>query len=554
MIVAIRTTKSSMYMIQCGDQLGTGLRDRWGLPMTFRIVLASIVLGMTVLHSTIVFARGHLLCPVQEVPKELSDVACPCQEQWKPTPEQLKIVLAGHQKWLEKQGTSGSSGAGPAILCNANLRGAYLFRADLRGAILEDADLQRANLIEANFQGANLFRADLNWAKLSRTDLQKANLRYAKFRGAYLDDAELQGALLEGTNFERAILIDANLQEVDTGFSPHASSDPPTFSGANLRRADLQMANLGPANLQKANLSHANLKGTILDGANLKGVDLVGANLTEANLFNANLMGTLLDNAILKGATLIRVNVENASLAGADFEGASYAPASPPPNNYLVALQGLQTVTYPAGLQSGLVQLRTLLQKSGLRDLEREVTYAIEHNKARHDRHVDRDILVRLGGYLRLIFFEWTTAYGLSPIRSILIMFCLIGVFSMVYFHPIQTKPERIEHDSGIYRIWPAGRITYNGEMFDTAKETFVERVNAGGFNALWRAFQFSVISAFNLGWRDLNIGSWISHLQPREYTLRAKGWVRVVSGIQSLLSVYLLAIWALTHFGRPFQ
>jgi len=26
------------------------------------------------------------------------------------------------------------------------------------------------------------------------------------------------------------------------------------------------------------------------------------------------------------------------------------------------------------------------------------------------------------------------------------------------------------------------------------------------------------------------------------------------VSGIQSLLSVYLLAIWLLTYFGRPFE
>jgi hypothetical protein len=36
--------------------------------------------------------------------------------------------------------------------------------------------------------------------------------------------------------------------------------------------------------------------------------------------------------------------------------------------------------------------------------------------------------------------------------------------------------------------------------------------------------------------------------------TLRTTGWVRTVSGIQSLLSVYLLALWVLTYFGRPFE
>jgi hypothetical protein len=35
---------------------------------------------------------------------------------------------------------------------------------------------------------------------------------------------------------------------------------------------------------------------------------------------------------------------------------------------------------------------------------------------------------------------------------------------------------------------------------------------------------------------------------------LRATGWVRFVAGLQSLLSIYLLALWVLTYFGRPFE
>jgi hypothetical protein len=33
-----------------------------------------------------------------------------------------------------------------------------------------------------------------------------------------------------------------------------------------------------------------------------------------------------------------------------------------------------------------------------------------------------------------------------------------------------------------------------------------------------------------------------------------ATGWVRMVSGLQSLLNVYLLVLWVLTYFGRPFE
>jgi hypothetical protein len=68
-----------------------------------------------------------------------------------------------------------------------------------------------------------------------------------------------------------------------------------------------------------------------------------------------------------------------------------------------------------------------------------------------------------------------------------------------------------------------------------------------------WAAY-FSLLSAFHIGFRDFNVGNWIARIQAGKYTLEPTGWVRVVSGLQSLLSVYLLAIWALTYFGRPFQ
>ncbi len=49
-------------------------------------------------------------------------------------------------------------------------------------------------------------------------------------------------------------------------------------------------------------------------------------------------------------------------------------------------------------------------------------------------------------------------------------------------------------------------------------------------------------------------MGSWIGRMQTREYALRATGWVRVVSGVQSLTSVYLLALWTLVYFVRPLE
>ena len=80
------------------------------------------------------------------------------------------------------------------------------------------------------------------------------------------------------------------------------------------------------------------------------------------------------------------------------------------------------------------------------------------------------------------------------------------------------------------------------------------ERVTVRGVKALSIGFYFSILSAFHIGWRELNVGNWIARIQSREYTLQATGWVRTVSGMQSLISMYLLAMWALTFFGRPFE
>ena len=86
------------------------------------------------------------------------------------------------------------------------------------------------------------------------------------------------------------------------------------------------------------------------------------------------------------------------------------------------------------------------------------------------------------------------------------------------------------------------------------AENTRVDRLESGMPAVYVWAFYFSALSAFHIGWRDLNVGTWLTRLQFTEFALRGRGWVRFVSGLQSLTSVYLLAMWVLMYFGRPFQ
>jgi hypothetical protein len=59
---------------------------------------------------------------------------------------------------------------------------------------------------------------------------------------------------------------------------------------------------------------------------------------------------------------------------------------------------------------------------------------------------------------------------------------------------------------------------------------------------------------AFNIGFRDINFGRWLRLLPRTEYDLKAKGGARTVAGFQSLVSFYMIALWVLTYFGRPFE
>jgi hypothetical protein len=356
---------------------------------------------------------------------------------------------------------------------------------------------------------ANLFGAQLNKANLSEAELNKATLLYAN-----LNNADLFGAKLNHAN-------------------PNAN---PNANLGHLHPAKLNNAtNPGPAKLNNADLRLAELNDANLSSAELNNADLLGAKLNEANLSGAE--------------------IADAQLSYADLTGALYAPRSQPPNASISGIIGLKSVLFPKGEEVGLVQLRELLQKAGLRDSEREATFAIESGKTAHALVDWRKYLAgAVEGIFRKAAFEWTTGYGLYPRRAIEISAALWAGMILVYFWPIRLK-QRSAQGTGIYQVWPSGRIKTSERepcLSQSDDVNLLQSSNAVG--AIGYAAYFSLLSTFNIGWRDLNVGTWIARTQPREYALRATGWLRVVSGIQSLLSVYLLAIWVLTYFGRPFQ
>ncbi|MCD4811997.1 pentapeptide repeat-containing protein [bacterium] len=349
-------------------------------------------------------------------------------------------------------------------------------------------------------------RANLCGADLSKSDLRGADLRYANLSFANLTAAKMS----------QAILSNANL------------------SGITAHWTKLADDSLIQANLANAVLPEADLSGTTLTEADLSYANLVRANLKSTGFFSTILVGAWLNDSNLEGVVYELKN-------GADIDVSSIGRA-----------RGLSKLIFSTS-PVALVQLRDAFKKSGLRKAEREVTYAIKHTQTLNlmigkfwfHKYLSEKptITERLEGALSYVFFDFTTKWGLAPGRALYILLILVPFFAIPYMFAV-TRSGR----DGIWRVWEPSRIRQ-----DLGGNEPV-RIQVGWTKALVLGFYFSILSALSVGWRDINIGYWMARVQPKEYSLRATGWVKAFSGVQSLISLYLLAIWALTYFGRPFE
>ena len=441
-----------------------------------------------------------------------------------PSAEQLIQILKNHRVWWSDSHRKDTDER-RANFCGADLRkaqlsGQFLAGADLRDTILSKVDLSGADLREANLSGArlddtNMFRSRLDGAVLEKAKLSLANLKEVDMSGANLNEAELIGTTLIKARVQEARLHKATLDEAD-------------LSDARLDGTDLREARLAKAILHNANLSQGNLNGAVLDAAKLEGVILDGADLTGASLISVNLAHVDLD---LKPGAI--------------------------PNIYSLSSENnISLLTYKNS-PGTLVELREALKKAGKREEERAITFAIRYQDTQRANLVERAF--------NFIMFELPCDYGMFPGRPLRILGVLILSFTFPYIFALK----RVHGDAGIWAVFPVDSTESDQRSHRNVVRATPEffhrglRLKLSGsillspfhpLSLVSAALFFSILSAFNIGWEKLNIGDWISRLQTREYVLRATGWVRFVSGLQSLISVYLVALWVLTYFGRPFE
>jgi hypothetical protein len=373
----------------------------------------------------------------------------------------------------------------------AGIAGALLFAALLVPTAKAALEMPAFGECKGPYQGIRLTQQKLQEIlDDSRSKRADPNLCGANLEELDLSQGNLSGAILSDANLRRAILVKAELSQ------------------ANLFHANLSGANLSAANLSNANLSNANLSGAYLSDANLSRAILGNANLSGANLSNANLKGADLRDANLSGANLSNANLSGADLSRAKLQRAIFEPQDLPDTHRMTYAIGLSEMISKVN-PTALVTARDAFKKAGLREQERQVTCAIKRSETADSNWLEHGF--------NLVLFDLTSQYGMSPGRPLRILGFLIFVFVLPYAIALKRQS-----GGGIWMIWSKERILMSEGM-----ETPV-RMTRKGLGLLWTAFYFSLLSAFNIGWREINVGNWISRLQSHEYTMRATG----VSGV----------------------
>lgn len=387
---------------------------------------------------------------------------------------------------------------------------------------------------KAEWQGLNKDGTTLSYGAVSKA-LEKGRVPNAQRRinfdaAAYaLSPKGRSGMFSQGISLHGIDLSGKDLSNID-------------FSNVDLTNSDLRGANLTGAIFDKAILDDALLDNAQLEGSRFKNTRAHFVSASGARFHNAAIEDTDLSGAILAKAELINTRLTRVKVMGTRFDASIFEPQAFSVSgefrafldNGIDSLEGLETLSYRTS-PSALQKIGNYFKGSGQASKEAEIVYAIQKS-----RSASLDPVFQ---WFRWIFFELPADYGRDANRPLLLLLLGIPLFALLYLVSVFRSA-----GDGIFATRADG---VGPSIVDIDKPIRIHHRN-------WRAFAsalyFSFVSAFHFGWRDINVGTWAQRLSPKQFNLDSTGWVRIVSGIQSMLSFYFIALWTLMFFGNPFR
>lgn len=429
------------------------------------------------------------------------------------------------------------------------------------GVILDNVTLANKVLANANFTNSIIRHSDLSYSDLTSTT----------FTGATITDSDMSNSFAPWSRFDYVTILNSNLAKANFNKSQLNNS---TFKNTNLQSVEAREANLKEAVIQFSNLKQANFSHAIMDKVDLRlskliqtdftYSSLVNADLSELDAVNVNFTSAILSGSYfykskLKAANFTNSHLDKVDFMDADLQNAIYKPnlSGLPLISSLATAYNFNSVDFYDDQLQGLplTALRNAYQKNGMRQMERLITSMVK--TAQMQNALKSDGLKKLTAVLSYVLFYLSCDYGLSPTRPLIILLSILLLMSIPYRFALMKG----KHKAGIYLIWPQHQKAKI--VADDITKIRLYRLNhfkhwQNRLHFEWvqwqRAFYFSLLSSFKIGWEDFNISNWINQIQTKEFKLQGYGLVKSLAGIQALVSIYLVLLWILTYFGRPFE
>jgi uncharacterized protein YjbI with pentapeptide repeats len=475
-------------------------------------------------------------------------------------------------------------------IADANYKDCILFKVTFDSCIIKYVNFAKVDLESSNFNNAQLNKTNFIDSFLHKAtfinssfgiseDQSESYYKMSKYynfdfkRHDFSDSlnkfCSIFGSSFRGSTLTDVIFNNANLQFINLSASECSNA---TFKDTTIISSVMDQTILGESNFMNCTLMIISIKDSYFGNAILKNTKIMASdmyscsfsdsNLNDVNFLNVNLGDSTFHSSKINNTTFDRVALDGSDLSLADISNSSLKMVKLNNSNFnyvdftevifepdlgfinstpsFANTLGLYSLKYQ-DVPSGLVELRAGLHKQGAYEREREVTFALNYcrNNILHKYNL-------ASAMIDYLLFGWTCQWGLYPFRPFYILLIFIVAFAICYYFDLSRNEL-----CGIWIIYSSNPTIRHIHKAYQSRKLFFKWYD-------WRRFTFaiyfSILSAFYFGWRDLNVNNWITKLQYTDFSLHSCGSTRFISGMQSLISLYLIVLSFLAYFSRPFD
>jgi hypothetical protein len=217
------------------------------------------------------------------------------------------------------------------------------------------------------------------------------------------------------------------------------------------------------------------------------------------------------------------------------FDYVYFEPATLPDIECISTCIGLDNLRYLRN-PSALIQLKKEMLDKGFNEAAKKIEASLKRSEYLKSN--------RFTTALNYLLFDLTYAYGSDKGRPLLIYLYSILFFALIYWN-LNGKFK----DSTILIIKKQPPREYKRRIYFVNTNMKIKKYILTEAQYLSNSLIFSFSKSLRLGFGIFDFSKWIQMMQVREYTFNETNYLRPITGVQSLISLFLIFLWISATF-----